>query len=388
MHLKKSINNPGLFVLPLALLILACQPENSVIQVSNSLDLDRKNEMISISRSQLAGTINTDAKLKILDLETKQEISTQSLDLDQDGEWEELLLSVDLKPLEQRSFLIVNAEPTGVDTLVYGRFVPERKDDFAWENNRIAFRMYGPALEQSGEISSGVDVWTKSVDDLIINKWYARDDYHRDHGQGADFYKVGPTLGCGGLGLWVNDTLYTSKNYVDYRILAEGPLRLVFELDYAAWGSKNNRFTETMRISLDAGHYLNHFEYRFTHEPEPSATLKFVAGLTAHPSRSPEPVILDSSGDYMVLYEAFKGNNGWLGSAIIRDPSSQAIPVIQYDDQFLFGLFQEGQSELSYYAGASWSKSAYMPDKETWIQYVNNFQERMRTPLEVLVLTK
>ena len=30
---------------------------------------------------------------------------------------------------------------------VYGRHVPERKDDFAWENEYAAFRMYGPALK-------------------------------------------------------------------------------------------------------------------------------------------------------------------------------------------------------------------------------------------------
>ena len=50
------------------------------------------------------------------------------------------------------------AAPAQESAKVFGRHVPERKDDFAWENDRIAFRMYGPALEADGEISSGIDV--------------------------------------------------------------------------------------------------------------------------------------------------------------------------------------------------------------------------------------
>ena len=61
------------------------------------------------------------------------------------------------------------------------RFVPERSDDFAWENDRIAFRMYGPALERTGEISSGIDIWAKRTRKPVIERWYYRTDYHKDH---------------------------------------------------------------------------------------------------------------------------------------------------------------------------------------------------------------
>jgi len=43
-----------------------------------------------------------------------------------------------------------------------GRLVPERKDDFTWENNRSAFRLYGPALKATGEISNGMDFWAET----------------------------------------------------------------------------------------------------------------------------------------------------------------------------------------------------------------------------------
>lgn len=91
---------------------------------------------------------------------------------------------------------VVSGSPEGQ---AYCRFVPERLDDFTWENDRIAFRMYGPEMWTipAKRCGSGVDVWVKKVRYPIINKWYKRKSYHRDEGEGADIYKVGKTLGCG-----------------------------------------------------------------------------------------------------------------------------------------------------------------------------------------------
>jgi len=93
--------------------------------------------------------------------------------------------------------------------LVFGREAPERKDDFAWENQMVAYRVYGPALEAAGEITSGIDVWSKRLPAFVIDSFYKRDaegarthnpalSYHKDDGVGLDSYQVGPTRGCGG----------------------------------------------------------------------------------------------------------------------------------------------------------------------------------------------
>ena len=92
------------------------------------------------------------------------------------------------------------------DFRAYGRFVRERRDDFAWENDLVAHRMYGAALEtwaQEPLTSSAVDVWVKKTNRLVINDWYMTDDYHRDTGEGADLYSAGRTRGCGGNAVWV-----------------------------------------------------------------------------------------------------------------------------------------------------------------------------------------
>ncbi len=104
----------------------------------------------------------------------------------------------------------------------YARLVPERKDDLAWENDKVAFRVYGPALRAGAE-DSGIDAWTKRVPYPVLNSWYRRDrmekiSYHQDHGEGLDAFHVGNTRGCGGLGLWIDGKLVTADTYIGYKI--------------------------------------------------------------------------------------------------------------------------------------------------------------------------
>ena len=57
--------------------------------------------------------------------------------------------------------------------------------------------------------------------------------------------------------LWVNGALDYAHNFKNHRIIAQGPIRVVFEVDYEPWGPKGMRVAETKRISLDAGRNLN-----------------------------------------------------------------------------------------------------------------------------------
>ena len=70
----------------------------------------------------------------------------------------------------------------------YVKIATERKSDVAWENDRIAFRVY--SQEVANKAANGVDVWPKSVDYSIIDKWYENNNnkisYHVDHGEGCD----------------------------------------------------------------------------------------------------------------------------------------------------------------------------------------------------------
>src|SRR5271168_4084285 len=158
---------------------------------------------------------------------------------------------------------------------VFGRDAPERKDDFAWENKYVAYRVYGPALEATGEITSGIDVWSKRVPNFVIDSFYKHDaigqrthnpalSYHKDDGVGLDSYLVGPTRGCGGTGVVSSGKLWVSKNYTRFKLLSNGPVRFEFELTYAPWDANGIQVTETKRITLDAGSHLNRIKSTFT----------------------------------------------------------------------------------------------------------------------------
>ena len=196
-------------------------------------------------------------------------VLSELVDDDGDESPDELVFQTDFAPRETKAFKLVSGKralPAPADFKVYGRFVRERHDDFAWENDRVAHRIYGPGLETYAKdslTSSGIDVWVKRVPKLIVNEWYMTDDYHQDHGEGADFYSVGKSRGCGGVGIWTGGALVSSRNFTGSRVLANGPVRLVFELTYAPWDAGGAKVSETKRVTLDAGTAFNRIESTF-----------------------------------------------------------------------------------------------------------------------------
>ena len=205
------------------------------------------------------------------------------MDEDGDGTFDRLVFQSDFAPREAREFRLELGEarkPRLADYRVYGRFVRERHDDFAWENDRVAFRVYGEALETFEKeplTSSTVDAWSKRTRRLVLNDWYLVDDYHRDHGDGGDFYSAGRSRGCGGSGLVVEGALAVSKNFRSSRVLAAGPIRLVFEVVYPEWEKPGLKATEVKRVTLDAGSHFNRFESFYTVEGEGPIT--WAAGI-------------------------------------------------------------------------------------------------------------
>ena len=213
-----------------------------------------------------------------------------------------LLFQVDLAPGETRTFYILDASalaavpPPIVKT--FARYVPERHDDFAWESDRIAHRIFGKALETWQEeplTSSGVDVWIKRTRNLIVNEMYRTRTLLRHERRAQDDYRVGKTRGCGGLGIWDGKKLYVSSNWRNCKVITTGPIRSEFELTYDAWDAGNGRMvSETKRISIDAGSNLSRVESTFSSDDKSPLTIG--VGLAERPG---ENIIADvRDGDY------------------------------------------------------------------------------------------
>ena len=103
------------------------------------------------------------------------------------------------------------------------RFVPERADDFVFENNLIAGRFYGKALE-GNPTSPGVDIWVKLPGKLVADEWYAGamqdpEYYHHNHG-GKDCYKVAVSLGGGGGRRGAADPFHALRSLVAHQAMS------------------------------------------------------------------------------------------------------------------------------------------------------------------------
>jgi hypothetical protein len=400
-YLMKCRNSFGALAL-MTPLLFACQEKGHTreITVRNRLDLDRERETLSIEVDQIRelADLYGAEKLLIREAETGEILVSQAVDADADGRIDEILFQTDIKANATKKFLVdrpaEGARQPESEYSTYSRFVPERIDDYAWENDRVAFRTYGPEAqritesgEPGGTLTSGMDAWLKRVQYPVIDKWYAAHQeepgaYHIDSGEGYDPYHVGAGRGIGGIGVWADDSIYVSKNFTDYKTIATGPIRTIFELTYAPWEARGSRVRERKRISLDLGSNLSHFEVALEKEGE---VPNFAIGLSLHEKEGEVKAAPDQG--WFRYWEPMDGSA--LGVAVVLDPKlvQQYIDhrVATPDQSHLLVLTDPEQSVLNYYAGFGWEKSGQFNSAQEWDQYLEHFSRRLASPLEVVV---
>ncbi len=271
---------------------------------------------------------------------------------------------------------------------VFARYVPERLDDFAWENDRIAHRMYGQRLDspeagQSRMTSSGIDVWLKSVSYPVIDRWYLKGTsaYHSDSGEGLDMYDVGSSRGCGGTGIWDGKQIHVSKNYRHWRVLANGPIRAVFELSYDAWNAGDVQVSEKKRFTVDAGQNLHRIESTFVFRDAKSMTV--AVGLAKPPKNAVYEVNADVTAGWLANWATYK-QNGSIGIGAVIPGGKCAGLVADDGNSYLLAAAESG-IPLCYYIGAAWSNdgSGRIKTKKDWEAYLADFAERLKHPLKI-----
>lgn len=356
----------------------------------NKLQIARAGQTIELTAAQLAplGEKNLN-KIHVKDAAGK-ELICQAVDVDFDEFHtpDIVIFQSDFAPGETKTFAVTDGavqvfKPE--DYKAYGRFVRERFDDFAWENDLIAHRTYGKALETwKGEplTSSAIDIWSKLHPTLIINEWYMMGDafYHHMNSNGGDDYSAGATRGDGGNGLWAADKLWVSKNFVNSRTLASGPIRVMFELDYDPFDVNGRQVAETMRITLDAGSQMDHYQVTFkpvaAGEPLTAAVgLKKVRG---------EQADFNAARAALAIWEPMEGNQGTQGIAAIVDPKSFVKQAGDQSNNLL--LVNAGpDNSVNYWAGFAWDKAGKYTTADAWKKYVDEFAQGVQSPIGVSV---
>jgi len=358
--------------------------------VTNPIAIARPAETIELPVDALKRVLTFDdvRKIHVKDDKTGKDLLTQAVDTDDDGTFEYVIAQADLGPSERRTFSLSVGErhiAAKEEFRAYGRFVRERRDDFVWENDLVAHRMYGAALEtwaQEPLTSSAVDIWVKKTPRLVVNDWYMVDDYHQDHGEGADLYSAGKTRGCGGNAIWQNGKLYPSANFRGSRMLANGPVRVMFELSYEPWDAGGQKLSETKRITLDAGQRMNRFESRYNvPAPRPlqqSVGIKKAAGAD---------VAVRKDAGMLRTWEAFANNNGNVGCGVVADPRD-VTDAPELDGNILLVTRVAGGTPAIYWAGTAWDRGGTITTAAAWDGYLNDWAARVRVPVTVQISGK
>lgn len=397
-----------------ALFCFACNDSRTVtVTVTNPLAMERSNEMVEVSMETVTDRLGLADTAQIVVLNADgQQVPYQ---ITYDGK---VIFPAAIAAGGTATYTIQTGTPEAFDVKACGRCYPERMDDMAWENDLVAFRAYGPALQAKGERGFGYDLFTKyNTTEPILEAMYAKEldketlakiaelkktdpkaaaelsrerSYHIDHGYGMDCYAVGPTLGAGVAALMVNDSIIYPWCYKNQEILDNGPLRFTVKLEFTPLTVKgDSTVVETRLITLDAGSHLNKTAVSYSNLKE---TLPIVAGIVLH-----EPdgaVVADAANGYITYVDPTTGpDNGkiFMGAAVpavVKDAKTVLFSEKEKkernnaDGHVLAVSDYEPGSEYVYYWGFAWDK-ADIKTADAWNRYMADFAQKVRNPLTV-----
>jgi unsaturated rhamnogalacturonyl hydrolase len=383
--------------------------EPLAIEVTNPAELYRHSETVELDLTRLAGRGLHSTNLALMDGLGSSILDSQTYASEPGRPMDAFIFQADLAPGETRTYYIMDvsalaAVPQPI-VKTYARQIGERYRDMAWESDRIAHRMYQQDLiPAEGTVSSGVDVWAKSTRALVIDEWYKSGDYHKDHGEGLDDYRVGRSRGCGGLGIWDGHTYFVSSNYRSARMITTGPVRSEFELTYDAWDAGEGKISETKRIRIDAGSNMTRVESIFAGSH--LARLEVGIGIAQRPDNG--AIAKNQEEGWMSYWQPADRDRGNIGCAIVLPekieefatesatvpkltptelvtPNDEGLPPVA--NLLAFTSAEAGKPFL-YYLGAGWSKSGDFTAETDWENYVRQFVARLHAPLKVILKNK
>jgi hypothetical protein len=377
------------FLISAFILLISCNSGLN-ITVENPSDFDRL-EMVEIPTEKL---MNLSAGKAYVVVNQQGEIIPSQTTYDG-----KLIFQADIKAKESLFYIVKAGIPPTFPSKVYGRFITERKDDFAWENDRVAFRIYGPALIAVDGPSNGLDIWYKKTNDLIIDKWYKDDiagvrSYHDDHGEGLDDYKVGRTLGAGMMAPFENETLTLNENFAGQEIFENGPLRTTFKLTYKDITVDGKTFGESRTFSIDAGSQLT----KVTQEYGTRDTLTVAAGLVKRAKDDDAYSAYTENGTAAVIYEEpanEKAGKVYVGMVfptglkrVISDTYTIIHPKSKKEETHSHVLVITSyypNQPITYYTGYGWERFGF-PSLDSFQNYIGYFSKALEEPLIIKIM--
>lgn len=387
------------------------------VEVANSSTIDFHDDMVEVPMQKIAGALKMKALDRVVVLDAQNKEIPYQITYDH-----KLIFQTSLSAGKKATYSIRIGEPSAYETFVTGKLYAKRKDDLAWENDKIALRAYGPALEKSGEKAFGYDLWTKRTPYLVVDSRYSTElsdqnwaikraidkvdpamgdyylstfSYHLEHGNGMDCYAVGPTLGGGTNALLdKNGQIVYPYCWKSCKILDNGPLRFTVTLTYNPLTvDGNSNVIETRVISLDKGSHLNKavISYQGLKKETP-----VVGGIVLHTTDKADCTVDNENGFVSYKDPTDKPKTAgrmYLGVLTGKKESHGLISLFSEKESqqragakghiMLKDIYKPGTS-FTYYFGFGWDKYD-IPDQKVWNQYLANFARKLKKPLKVVV---
>lgn len=246
----------------------------------------------------------------------------------------------------------------------YARIIDEFKDHLAWENDRIAVRVYSQKSSTEKPLS-GIDFWAKTVDYPIIDQWYGKlaagESYHVDTGTGCDWYDMGAGRGVGGTGVWDGEHLYCAVPYETAEITSNGPGRVGFTINYSPYQAGEETVTESKRVEMICGTSF----FKVTETVITASGNPVILAIGVQDFGNAE--VLCNEGGKLFIAETIKSEEpfglgadagtaryqGVAGTAVVVNPAQAAGTAVSGQDILQLVKVESGE-EIVYFAGATW----------------------------------
>lgn len=367
------------------------------VTVTNTLKQNR-NEVVELDAQKVFAQVNIPGgRMMVVKNQDGVEVPYQ---LTYDGK---MLIQASVRPSSSATYTISYGQPKDFVLDCNGRLYPNREDDLAWENDKNAWRLYGPKMKGKGV--NGYDVFTKNVQypiqDFLYNgeltsygineqlkkkgrggEWneiHKGYTYHRDHGKGMDAYTVGATLGAGANALLVDGQLQLSDAFSQADIMDNGPLRFTVRLQIGD--------NEVRVLSQDRGTHLAKAQVTYNSVPEKAS---IVAGIVVHKD-NPTEYTTNKKDNFLTYADNISSpetQNGQLYiGCLFTDKVAikyQALPQEKNSGVghvMAISPYQAGQT-FTYYTGTAWSKND-VPNMAVWQALMSGYSQALKNPLVV-----
>lgn len=366
-----------LFICIVSTFFTANLAAQTTITLYNSSAIDRSNEVVEIPWSLIAARYkNIDTNALVIRQKNQSENIVYQFEYHGQPTIQNLLVEVSIPAGKSITLQFSKGKKPVFDPKTYCRYVPERKDDFAWENDKIAYRMYGKALELTPkENAYGTDVWSKRTHKMIINDWYKSSNYHEDRGDGLDYYHVGFTLGAGEVAPYSNDSIWFPKNYTTWKVLDNGPLRSSFIVYYDAWNVNGQMVTMSKTISIDAGSQLSKVKVDMEYHNANNNLL--VMGISKRALAG--ALLMNEQKGILGYWEPTIEKNGTIGVGCIITHTNNKM--LLQKGHLLNIVSYKADTPFIYYKGAAWDKAGEITSAETWFNYLSSFENKLNNPI-------